>query len=337
MGQLTAGDLSVAIPTDRRDDEIGVLIDALKAFRDSAVVRARLQVEERERAESDRRRAARIESRNRALKQGTVAAFAGLNGAASQLTATANTLAADSTLAARQATNVAAAAEEAARGVGGIAAASKQLSVSIQEIARHIAQSTKVARRAQDDTRESRTIVAALSEATLKIGDVVQFIQQIAGQTNLLALNATIEAARAGDAGKGFSVVASEVKALANQTARATEDITAQIAAIQDAVNGVTTAIHKIDGTIIEISETTETIVEAIDQQGMATQEITRNISEAASATTEANTNIAEIARVVAAQSQASCVVLAAAKELASQSDRLHADMDAYLADIEVA
>src|SRR3546814_7043839 len=103
-----------------------------------------------------------------------------------------------------------------------------------------------MAERATDRARETGATVDGLAQAASKIGEVVNLITEIASQTNLLALNATIEAARAGEAGKGFAVVASEVKNLATQTAQATEDISAQIAAIQAATQSSVAAIGGI-------------------------------------------------------------------------------------------
>src|SRR5690606_41209346 len=141
--------------------------------------------------------------------------------------------------------------------------------------------------------RETNGKVESLVDAAQKIGDVVKLIQAIAEQTNLLALNATIEAARAGEAGKGFAVVAGEVKSLATQTARATEEIAAQIAAIQAATGDAVKAIGEIGATIKEIAQIATTIAGAVEQQGAATQEIARNVQQAAAGTRAVSSNIA--------------------------------------------
>ena len=160
----------------------------------------------------------------------------------------------------RQSGVVAAASEQAPVNVQTVSSAAEQLSSSIDEIGRQVAQSSGIAEGAVEEARTTNDTVRSLSEASNKIGEVVDLISDIAGQTNLLALNATIEAARAGEAGKGFAVVASEVKSLANQTAKATEDIANQIGAIQSATAESVSAIEGIGTTIGKISEITTTI-----------------------------------------------------------------------------
>ena len=145
-------------------------------------------------------------------------------------------------------------AERAAAGVGSAAAAAEELTASIDEIASHMEQSAAASRQAVDETKVTNGVVRQLSEAAQKVGDIVNLISDIAAQTNLLALNATIEAARAGEAGKGFAVVAQEVKSLATQTARATGDISAQIAAIQNSTGATVDAIGRIGGRIEEMN-----------------------------------------------------------------------------------
>ena len=160
-----------------------------------------------------------------------------------------------------------------------VASAAEELASSVREISRQVQQSTDIARRAVEKADNTSTIVSALSQGVQKIGEVTDLINNIAAQTNLLALNATIEAARAGEAGRGFAVVASEVKGLATQTATATEDITAQISAIQNSTRSAVTAIEEIGAVIKEISGIASSIAAAVEEQGAATNEIARNVA----------------------------------------------------------
>ena len=170
-----------------------------------------------------------------------------------------------------------------------------------------------------------------LSEAAEKIGAIIQLIKAIASQTNLLALNATIEAARAGDAGKGFAIVASEVKNLATQTAQATEQIVSQIATIQSATGQSVTAITQFGSTVKEIADITTAIAAAIEQQGAATGEIARNVEEAANGTSAVTQEIGEV-RAVASQTDASAeAALAAASALQQQAISLKLNVDEFL------
>ena len=173
-----------------------------------------------------------------------------------------------------------------------IAAAAQQLSASVDEISRQVGQATVISDRAVGEATRTNGAVADLSTAALRIGDVVKLISDIAAQTNLLALNATIEAARAGEAGKGFAVVAGEVKNLATQTTRATEDIAAQINAIQMATRDSVTAIGAIEATIREISEVSNSISQAVDQQSAATQEIARTAQQVSAQTEQSAQSI---------------------------------------------
>ncbi|MBP2295771.1 methyl-accepting chemotaxis protein/aerotaxis receptor [Azospirillum rugosum] len=193
--------------------------------------------------------------------------------------------------------NVAAAAEQALSNAQTVAAAAEELAASISEIASQIAHSNRVARRAVDTARRTQDTIQSLANAVGRIGDVAQLIQNIANQTNLLALNATIEAARAGEAGKGFAVVAQEVKNLANQTARSTDEITRQIAEIQDVTRTAVAAVAEIGGTIGEMDEISAAIAAAMEEQSAATQEISRNVAETSSAAREVSARIALVSQ----------------------------------------
>ena len=179
--------------------------------------------------------------------------------------------------------------------------------------------------------------IAALSKAAGRIGDVVKLITAVAEQTNLLALNATIEAARAGEAGRGFAVVASEVKALAAQTAKATGEIGNQITEMQSATNESVTAIKEISGTIGRISDIASTIAAAVEEQSATTQEIARNVQQAATGTMEVATNITDVNRGAGETGSASSQVLAAAQSLSSESNHLKLEVEKFLLTVRAA
>jgi methyl-accepting chemotaxis protein len=179
--------------------------------------------------------------------------------------------------------------------------------------------------------------VQSLAAAAQKIGEVVSLINDIAEQTNLLALNATIEAARAGEAGKGFAVVASEVKSLATQTAKATEEIGQQIAAIQSETNEAVTAIQAITTTIERMNEISTTIAAAIEEQGAATREISNNVQQVASGAAQVSSNIAGVTKTAGDTGNAAAEVLNAADELARQSQNLRIEVEKFLEAVRAA
>jgi len=177
------------------------------------------------------------------------------------------------------ATSASSGAEQTSANVQAVAAAAEELDSSISEISRQVDQSRGITKNAVQEARETSQSVQALADASQKIGQIVSLIQNIAGQTNLLALNATIEAARAGEAGKGFAVVAQEVKNLASQTAKATEEISEQIAAIQESTQSTVSAIGRISTTIDTIDETSVAISAAVEEQAATTSEISRSVT----------------------------------------------------------
>jgi aerotaxis receptor len=185
-----------------------------------------------------------------------------------------------------------------------VGAASEELSASIQEISSQVSRASQIAQHAVDSGERARQRINSLSEAAIRIGDVVQLIRAIAAQTNLLALNATIEAARAGEAGRGFNVVASEVKGLAAQTARSTEEISRQIAAIQEATSGAVTVVEELGHAIQEIAEVSSGIAAAVEQQASATRDIARNVTESSIAVQAVTDRITDVSRDAAVSGQ---------------------------------
>ncbi len=218
------------------------------------------------------------------------------------------------------ATSLTSTADETNTRANSVATAAEELTASAQEISRQITQCAAVANKAVAEAERSTGLVNGLSEGAQKIGDVVSLIQEIAEQTNLLALNATIEAARAGEAGKGFAVVASEVKALANQTAKATDDIGLQVSQIQGSTNSAVEAIKVISEIIGQISEVTSAISAAVEQQQAATQEVTTNIGGVSSASSETG--------------KAAGKVLSVAGELGEQASSLKQRVEDFLAEV---
>ena len=226
---------------------------------------------------------------------------------------------------------------EALANVNSVADASDELGASIGEISRQVQESARIAAEAVQQAGHTDARIAELSKAAGRIGDVVKLITAIAEQTNLLALNATIEAARAGEAGKGFAVVASEVKQLATQTAKATDEIGAQIAGMQAATHDSVVAIKEIGGTIVRIAEIAATIAAAVEEQGVATREISHNIQQAARGTSEVADKIVEVSKGAGETGAASAQLLGAAQALAGQSSRLKDEVDGFLSSVRSA
>jgi len=332
MTEVAAGNLDAEIPARGNKDEMGSLAAALATFRENALERQRLRMEQAEQARQaeEARRSAMRELADR-FEQAVGGIVAEVASAAQQLRISASDLSETADRTSGQAETVAGASDRATSNVEAVAAATEELSASVAEIGKQTAQAAAVAREAVDQAGATNATVQGLAAAAERIGKVVELIQSIAGRTNLLALNATIEAARAGEAGKGFAVVANEVKTLASQTAKATEEIQSQVIAIQDETGKAVDAIGRISSTIGDVSRIVLAVSGAVEEQGAATGEIARNVQEAATGTRSVSATAQTMTSIAAETGTAAGNVLGASDALAREAERLRTELTAFV------
>ncbi len=243
--------------------------------------------------------------------------------ASEEFSATSQQITANSEETSAQANLVSAATEEVNKNLQTVATSTEEMSATIGEIAKNASEAARVAGEALKSSYETNATITKLGESSAEIGQVIKVITSIAQQTNLLALNATIEAARAGEAGKGFAVVANEVKELAKQTAKATEDISQRIAAIQNDSKGAVEAIRKIGEIIGRVNDISTTIATAVEEQSATTSEMSRNITEAAKGSGEVARNIGGVAQAAQSTTSGASESQKAAQALAQMSTEL--------------
>src|SRR3954447_12704132 len=339
MRELAAGNFDVVLPGLGRRDEIGEMAGAVEEFKVQAVAKAERdaaanELQNREQAASRRSELIRFaddfESAVGAIVSNVSASAVQLESAASTLTRTAETTQSLSS-------QVAGVSEQASSNMQSVATATEELSASVEEIGRQVRDSSRIAEAAVVQAKQTDGRIGKLSHAAQQIGEVVKLITAIAEQTNLLALNATIEAARAGEAGRGFAVVASEVKSLASQTAKATDEISSHITGMQGATAESVAAIKEIGATIERLSEISSAIAAAVEEQGAATQEIARNVQQAAQGTQQVSSNITDVQRGATETGTASSQVLSAAQMLSNDSNWLKTEVSKFLTNVRAA
>jgi methyl-accepting chemotaxis protein len=320
-----------------RGDEIGVMARAVDSLAKSLAERASLRASEKDRATIEVNRRGRMEasilafdraignvmekviSRSRSIGSATGNVGISADKAESNLSVTVK------------------ATEETLAGVTGIAGATEELNAAISEIRRQTEAAITVTHDATRAVEIASSDASGLQQTAAKIGEVVQLIRAIAEQTNLLALNATIEAARAGEAGRGFAVVASEVKQLATQTAKATDDISGQVSAIQDATRRTVTSMDGISQTMAKMHDASSAIGQAIDQQASATAEISHNVDQTVAIARRAGTAISSVSDGLGSVGTSVRTLDAVAIDLDEDVATLREAVGAFLSDVRVA
>ncbi|TMJ46660.1 MAG: methyl-accepting chemotaxis protein [Alphaproteobacteria bacterium] len=337
MLKVAAGDLAVDTGYADRGDEIGALAGALETFKQQANDKLRIEAQERERNAGAATRQRAIEAYVGEFESRVRQTLQQLGDASSQMRTTSSDLSTVSRQTNQRVEVAEKASNEASMSVESVASASEELSASINDISQQAAHAAGIASRAVSQASQTDGTVQGLAKSAGRIGEVVGLINTIAAQTNLLALNATIEAARAGEAGRGFAVVASEVKSLASQTAKATEEISEQIADIQKVAGDAIDAIKGIGSIIGEVNEVATAIAAAVQQQGAATQEITRSTQYASQGTKNVSDNITGVKADADAAAAAAENVKEASKTLETQSQQLGSQVTEFLGKIRAA
>lgn len=335
--KIADGDLEIAVDATDRQDEIGRMARCIEVFKDNSIERERLASERKVGHIAREKREKLIDSLIADFRAESQSVLELVETNISRVEAVSSSLNERSASASEQGQTAVSTSENASTNVEAVASATEELNASISEISRQVETTASIVEQTTAAAQGSNAKISGLAEAANKIGDVLSLISEIAEQTNLLALNATIEAARAGDAGKGFAVVASEVKSLAGQTAKATEEISAQIAAIQASTSEAVEEIARVSESVEEVNSYTITISEAVQQQGAATGEISRNVAEAADGTRSVATTVASLNDGVAENSAAVGDMLTATLEMKQQAEQLRASVEKFLSEVAAA
>jgi methyl-accepting chemotaxis protein len=339
LERLAGGDIEADVAGAQRSDEFGTIARAAIGVREAVRTRAQDQTQREEqgkhKAETERR--AMLTELATSLDRQVKAVAESVDTAAQDLLKTAHSMQSVSKDARTEADKASQVSKVATEQAVTVSQATSQLDSAVGEIGSRVQESSKISQEAVTQIREAGTIVRTLSEASAEIGKVVSLIQAIAEQTNLLALNATIEAARAGEAGRGFAVVASEVKSLATQTAKATEEISGRINAVVGATGQAVTAIDDVGKTIARVNEIAATIAAAVEEQSATTSEISRAIGETTRQTESMATSLERLLHAAGDTNASSQTVVTSASGLSDQAASLKSEVAEFVARMKAA
>lgn len=337
MNVLAEGDRETTHFKYDISNETGAMAKALGVFRDNAVEQHRLSEERKVNHIARDKRQATIEGLIEEFRSEVAERLAAVSSVADNMEDTANMLSDATIKTSTESENVAQSSKSASENVRSVASASEELSASIQEIMQRIHEANAVIANCNEKAGETDKRIGGLAESARRIGDVVNLISEIAEQTNLLALNATIEAARAGEAGRGFAVVASEVKALASQTSKATDEISQQVTQIQTETSQAVESVQQITTIMADIDSQTATILNSVQQQEAATADISRHSGEAAHTTDSVAKSIDEISESIQTNRTQVQNVVSASDEIGGQANSLQQQVNKFLDSVAAA
>jgi methyl-accepting chemotaxis protein len=337
IGRLANRDFATPVPTLGRHDEFEVMARTLEELRTNAAEAERMVSEREATQQAEVERATSLRNLCRSFDAEVRRTLTGVGGATRAMTAAADEMAEIASTATTQTSEIAVAVQGTVARIGAVSSAVTGMKASISEIAGNVERSARLTSLSAQDAAATERSIGDLANTAERIGNVVVLIQNIAAQTNLLALNATIEAARAGEAGRGFAVVAGEVKALASQTAKATEEISSQVAAIQGAAGGAVEAISGIAKRIGEMDQLASMVAAAVEEQDAAMGQIADDAGEVSRTTELVSQRLGAVREAAARTGGAADAVRGEAERVARESEGLSQQVVAFVGEIAAA